>query len=220
MTEKPIRIYLTDDHKIVRDGIKSMLLGNKSIRVAGESGTGAGLLELMEKEIPDIVVLDLVLPDMSGVELTKILTSRYPAARILILSAEMDENIIVETIKNGAGGFLNKDVSGKEFIDAIMLVAEGECYFGQRISGIIYKSYINKIQHPGAPADTLQKLSEREKEIVNLLSEGLSFKEIGDRLFISPRTVENHKTNILEKLGLKNTIELVKYAIKQGIISL
>lgn len=220
MAEKTIRIYLTDDHKIVRDGIKSMLLGNKNIRITGESGTGAGLLELMEKGIPDIVVLDLVLPDMSGVELTKILTSRYPAARILILSAEMDENIIVETIKNGASGFLNKDVSGKEFIDAVMLVAEGECYFGQRISGIIYKSYTNKIQHPGIQTDTRQNLSEREKEIVSLLSEGLSFKEIGDKLFISPRTVENHKTNILEKLGLKNTIELVKYAIKKGIISL
>lgn len=218
MAEKQISIYLTDDHKIVRDGIKSMLIGNTDIHVTGESDTGSGLLELMEKKIPDIVVLDLALPDMNGVELTKILTAKYPAARILILSAEMDENVIINTIKNGACGFLNKDVSGREFIDALRLVAEGECYFGQRISGIIYKSYINKIQHPQSPADVTQNISDREKEIICLLSEGLSFKEVGEKLCISPRTVENHKTNILEKLGLKNTIELVKFAIKHGII--
>ncbi|MBN1414927.1 MAG: response regulator transcription factor [Bacteroidales bacterium] len=216
--EQQITIYLIDDHKIVRDGVKSLLMGEKNIVVTGESDTGSGLLNLMKKGIPDIIVLDLALPDISGVALTKSVSTLYPDAKIIILTAEMDENIIVETIKNGACGFLNKDVSGKEFIDALKLVSEGECYFGQRVSGIIYKSYINKIQKPGADTSGLQRISAREREIITLLSEGLSFKEVGEKLCISPRTVENHKTNILEKLGLKNTIELVKFAIKQGII--
>lgn len=218
--DKQISLFITDDHKIVRDGIKSMLIATPGIKVKGEAGSGGELLELMKKSTPDILVLDLVLPDISGVELTKQISTLWPEVRILILTAEMEEQIIIETIKNGACGFLNKDISGREFIDALLRIAEGECYFGQRISSVIYQSYINKIQHPDKPALITETLSQREKEIIELLSDGLSFKEIGERLYISPRTVENHKSNILDKLQLNNTIELVKFAIKHGIISL
>jgi DNA-binding NarL/FixJ family response regulator len=214
-----VSIYLVDDHKIVRDGIKSLLIGNKCIRVAGEANNGKELLSLLERELPDIVVLDLALPDIHGIELTKTITEQYPSVKILILTAEINENVILETIKNGACGFLNKDISSDEFIDALLLVSDGECYFGQRVSGIIYKSYIKKVQNP-LGNELTKSLSEREKEIICLLSEGLSFKETGDKLCLSPRTVENHKTRILEKLDLKNTIELVKYAIKHELISL
>lgn len=218
--DKTINIFITDDHKIVRDGIRSMLIANRNIKVTGEAGTGRELLGLLERNTPDIIVLDLVLPDISGVELTGQISKRWPAVKILILTAEMDEQVIVETIKNGASGFLNKDISGKEFIDALFRIFEGECYFGQRISSIIYQSYINKIQQPDKQLSVTEILSEREKEIIGLLSDGLSFRQIGEKLYISPRTVENHKNNILEKLHLNNTIELVKFAIKHGIISL
>ncbi len=217
--KNPINLCLVDDHKIVRDGIKSLLIGNKCIRVSSEAGCGKELLDLIQIKLPDIVVLDLILPDIHGVELTKKITEQYPSVKILILTAEINEETILETIKNGACGFLNKDISANEFIDAIMQVSEGECYFGQRVSSIIYKSYIKKVQNSSG-SNVSQSLSEREKEIVCLLSEGLSFKEIGDRLCISPRTVENHKTRILDKLDLKNTIELVKYAIRNNLISL
>lgn len=216
---KVLDIFLVDDHKIVRDGIKSLLIGNKSIQVSGEANNGNELLDLLKINQPDIVVLDLVLPDIHGVELTKTITKQYPSVKILILTAEMEEDIILETIKNGACGFLNKDIASDEFIDALILVSEGECYFGQRVSGIIYKSYINKVQNPVSNNST-PTLSDREMEIISLLSDGLSFKEIGNRLYISPRTVENHKARILDKLELKNTIELVKYAIKNNLISL
>ncbi len=217
--DNTINIYLVDDHKIVRDGIKSLLIGNRNIRVIGEAPNGSELLKLLKQKVPDVVVLDLVLPDISGVELTKTITSEYPCAKTLILTAEMEEAIILETVKNGASGFLNKDVAANEFIDALQLISEGESYFGQRISGIIFKSYMQKVQSkPGN--DKKQFLSEREKEVIVLLSDGLSFKEIGEKLCISPRTVENHKSRILEKLELKNTIELVKYAIKNNLISI
>ncbi|MBN1951582.1 MAG: response regulator transcription factor [Bacteroidales bacterium] len=218
--EKQLTLFITDDHKIIRDGIKSMLVAHRYIRVTGESGTGQELLDQLKERQPDILILDLVLPDISGVELTRQISKLYPDIRILILTAEMDESTIIETIKNGASGFLNKDISGREFVDAIKRIAEGECYFGQRISGIIYQSYMNKIQNPASVPSVTETLSEREKEIISLLSEGMSFKEVGERLFISPRTVENHKNNILEKLSLRNTIELVKFAIKHGIIIL
>lgn len=214
-----INIFLVDDHKIVRDGIKSLLIGNRNIRVIGEAQNGAELLNLLEQQVPDIVVLDLVMPDISGVELTKTITSEYPSAKTLILTAEMEEAIILETVKNGASGFLNKDVAANEFIEALQLISEGESYFGQRISGIIFKSYMQKVQN-NSVNDKKQILSEREKEVIACLSDGLSFKEIGEKLYISPRTVENHRSRILEKLGLKNTVELVKYAIKNNLISL
>ncbi|MBN2611686.1 MAG: response regulator transcription factor [Bacteroidales bacterium] len=218
--DKPISIFVTDDHKIVRDGIRSMLFANRDIKVTGEAGTGRELLGLLERNTPDIIVLDLVLPDISGAELAGQISIRWPGVKILILTAEMDEQVIVETIKNGASGFLNKDISGKEFVDALLRISEGECYFGQRISSIIYQSYINKIQQPDKQLSVTEMLSEREKEIIGMLSDGLSFRQIGEKLYISPRTVENHKNNILEKLHLNNTIELVKFAIKHGIISL
>jgi DNA-binding NarL/FixJ family response regulator len=220
MEEKLIKIFIIDDHKIVRDGLRSLIIPCRNIRIVGETSTGKGLLVLLEKELPDVVILDLVLPDISGLDLIKIISEKYPCIKILILTAEMDEDIIMTTIKNGASGFLNKDVSAKEFIKAVQLVAEGESYFGQRISGIIYKSYINKVQNYNEKNSKCPALSERETEIVLLLSEGLTFKDIAAKLFISPRTVENHKTNILEKLGLKNTIELVRYAIKENILKL
>jgi DNA-binding NarL/FixJ family response regulator len=213
-----IKLVLTDDHKIVRDGIRAMLLSNKDIRIIGETGTGRELLELLTKLTPDILVLDLILPDITGIELSKQITRNYPSIKILVLSSEIDEETITSTIKNGAFGYLNKDVSGKEFVEAIYSVYNGENYFGQKVSHIIYKSYIRKVKSPGQPEPV--KLTGREREIIQHLSEGLSFKETGDKLCISPRTVENHKNNILEKLGLRNTIELVKYAIKENIIQI
>ncbi|HCT70777.1 MAG TPA: DNA-binding response regulator, partial [Bacteroidales bacterium] len=140
-------------------------------------------------------------------------------SRILVLTAEMDEEIICTSLERGADGFMNKDASGDELLRAMDAVVQGEPYFGQNLSSVIYRSYKRKINELkniyGMPA-----LTDREREIIQALGDGLSFKEIGARLFISPRTVENHKTNILEKLGLKNTIELVKYAIRHKIILL
>ncbi len=214
-----IKIGIVDDHKIVRDGLKAIFLGNKKIKIKLEADSGAALMDMLEEIKIDILILDLSLPDTQGVDLIFPILSKYPNIRILILTASMDEETICEAVKLGALGFLHKDTSSEELVQAIELVNSGEPYFGQKISNIIYKSYTEKIKE--ANDNSLKhNISEREIEVLTLLSEGLGFKEIAERLFISPRTVENHKNNILQKLGLKNTIELLRYAIKNKIIEI
>ena len=214
-----IKIAIVDDHKIVRDGIKAILIGNKKIKLAFESDSGAHLLETLKTNSPDVIILDLTLPDTQGIDLISPILHTYPGIKILILTASMDEEVICEAVKLGALGFLNKDTSSDELLQAIELVSSGEPYFGQKISNIIYKSYSEKLKETTNP-HLKHQVSERETEVITLLSEGFSFKEIADRLFISPRTVENHKNNILQKLGLKNTIELLRYAIKNKIVEI
>jgi DNA-binding NarL/FixJ family response regulator len=216
---KTIRLGVIDDHRIVRDGIKAILLGKKNIKLVFESENGKSLLEFLKENSLDLILLDLSLPDVHGMELVSPVISACPDIKIVILTASMDEESICESVKLGAHGFLHKDTSSEELIKAIELVCEGEPYFGQRISNIIYKSYTHKLKESNK-LNEKPSLSEREKEIVTLLSEGLSFKEIADKLFISPRTVENHRNNILQKLELRNTIEVLRYALKNKIIEL
>jgi len=214
-----IKVAVVDDHKIVRDGIKAILLGNKKIKFVFDTDSGLDLLDLLKSNPIDVLLLDLSLPDVPGVNLIQPVLRSLPNTKILILTACMNEEIICECVKLGVLGFLNKDVSAEELIEAIEEVYSGEPYFGQKISNIIYKSYTEKVKDSSS-LPLKPNISEREKEIISLLSEGLSFKEIANRLFISPRTVENHKNNILLKLKLKNSIELLKYAIKNKIIEI
>lgn len=214
-----IKVAVVDDHKIVRDGIRAILLGNKKIKFVFDTDSGLDLLDLLKSNPIDVLLLDLSLPDVPGVNLIQPVLRSFPNTKILILTACMNEEIICECVKLGVLGFLNKDVSAEELIEAIEEVYSGEPYFGQKISNIIYKSYTEKVKDSSS-LPLKPNISEREKEIISLLSEGLSFKEIANRLFISPRTVENHKNNILLKLKLKNSIELLKYAIKNKIIEI
>jgi len=214
-----IKVAVVDDHKIVRDGIRAILLGNKKIKFVFDTDSGLDLLDLLKSNPVDVLLLDLSLPDVPGVNLIQPVLCSFPNTKILILTACMNEETICECVKLGVLGFLNKDVSAEELIEAIEEVYSGEPYFGQKISNIIYKSYTEKVKDSSS-LPLKPNISEREKEIISLLSEGLSFKEIANRLFISPRTVENHKNNILLKLKLKNSIELLKYAIKNKIIEI
>lgn len=213
-----IKLIIADDHQIVRAGIKALLLGHHDIAVVGEAANGRSLLEKISNTSADVLLLDLVFPDGSGIDLIRPVHQLAPELKILVLSAEMEEEVVCEAISKGAIGFLHKDASAGELINAICCVSNEEPYFGQCISGIIYKSYTKRLQDKTKPSG--QIISLREKQIINLLAEGLSFKEVADRLFISPRTVENHKNNILQKLGLKNTIALLRYAFKNKIIEL
>ncbi len=215
----PITLVVVDDHQKVRDGIKAMLLCNKDIKIIGEAANCSELDEQLRDKQPDVIVLDISLPGKSGVEITKELMDKNPGTKILILTANTDEQSILDTIKGGASGFLNKDTLKEEFIEAIVSVHRGEGYFGEKLTKIIYKSYIQHVKSIGEKGKE-SGLTEREVQIVKLFSDGLSSKEVADALFLSPRTVESHKTNILEKLNLRNNVELVKYAIKQGIIEL
>lgn len=210
------KIAIVDDHRIVRDGIRAMLTGSTEFELVYEASNGSEMKLIPKSIVPDIVLLDIGLPDISGLELIAFIRETA-GSKILILTAEMEENSICEAVEKGADGFLHKDASGEELISAMNIISGGEPYFGQNLSSIVYRSFKRKIKDLNA-IHNMPALTERELEIIRELGEGLSFKEIGNKLFISPRTVENHKNNILEKLELKNTIELVKYAIKHKII--
>ena len=214
-------IAIIDDHKIVREGLKSMLMENHSIQVIAEGANGDDLLEILKVQTPTLIIMDISMPGKSGIELTEYLTAHHPQIKVLILTTNSDEESIIAAIEAGANGFLHKDCSVKELFNAIELISAGEGYFSENITGIIYKSYINRIQYDNNYKQTNQKtLSEREVEIIKLFAEGLSYKEIANQLNLSTKTIESHKNNILQKLELSTTIDLVKYAIKNKIIRL
>ena len=214
----PIKVAIVDDHRIIRDGVKAILAGNPDIELIFEAASGAELMAIADNIRPDLVLLDIGLPDISGIELISFVREKLNS-RVMILTAEMEEDLICNAVEKGADGFMNKDCSGDELLTAIQTIMDGEAYFGRNLSSIVYRSFKKKVNELNNVSN-MPVLTDRERQIIQEFSDGLSFKEIGNKLFISPRTVENHKNNILEKLGLRNTIELVKYAIKHKIIVL
>ena len=215
-----IRIILTEDHQILRDGVKA-LITSENIEIIGEASTGAELLMLLEKSQPDIILMDISLPDTSGIELTRIIVSRYPTVRVLILSMYTDESFINQAIKAGAKGYLHKNTTREEMLDAIETVYSGKDFYSESISKIILKSYIDKAKmNVDEVVNPHEVLSKREIEILIMFAEGYINKEIADRLFISIRTVESHKNHIMQKLNLKTQVELVKYAIRHNMINI
>jgi DNA-binding NarL/FixJ family response regulator len=215
-----IRIILTEDHQILRDGIKA-LIASENIEIAGEASSGAELWQLLEANQPDIILMDISLPDTSGIELTRMITERYPAIKVLILSMYTEENFINQAIKSGAKGYLHKNTTREEMLVAIDTVYSGTDFYSDNISKIILKSYISKakmnVEEINNPHEILSK---REIEILVMFAEGFINKEIADKLFISIRTVESHKNHIMQKLNLKTQVELVKYAIRHNLINI
>lgn len=216
----PIRIMLTEDHQILRDGVKA-LIASENIEITGEASSGMEMWKLLETAQPDIILMDISLPDVSGIELTKLLSERYPSIKVLILSMFTDENFINQAIKAGAKGYLHKNTTREEMLIAIDTVYSGNDFYSDNISKIILKSYIEKAKlNSEEVLDPHEVLSKREIEILKMFAEGFINKEIADRLFISIRTVESHKNHIMQKLNLKTQVELVKYAIRHNLINI
>ncbi len=215
-----IKIILTEDHQLLRDGIKA-LIASENIEIVGEASTGEGLWKLMESVLPDIILMDISLPDISGIELTREMSERYPEVKVLILSMFTDESFINQAIKAGAKGYLHKNTTREEMLVAIDTVYSGSEFYSDNISKIILKSYIDKAKKNGEDnSNPHEILSKREIEILKMFAEGFINKEIADRLFISIRTVESHKNHIMQKLNLKTQVELVKYAIRHNLINI
>jgi len=211
-----IKVFIVDDHKIVRDGIFMLLIGSSEIRPVGEAENGAQLFEKLKTIAPDILLLDISLPGMSGIEISKLIAKNYPAIKVLIMSRNTDKNTILSAIKSGVKGFLSKDTSKEELAKAIQSVHEGNEYFETSISKTVFNSLVKNANDVEAPST----LTKREKEVAIHISDGLSYKEIGAKMFISARTVESHRNHILSKLELKTTIDLVKYVVKNQLIDL
>lgn len=214
------KIILADDHQIFRDGIRALISDEKNFEVIGEASDGEELLSLLKTNKPDIIVLDITMPNISGIELTKIITEQYPDINILILSMHKNEEFVVHAMINGAKGYLPKDTSRKELLDAINSIINGEEYLGKLISSSILKSYIKKSFTGFDRLDKEEQLTAREIEIIGLIGKGFSNKEIAEKLFISVRTVDSHKNHIMCKLKLRTTAELIIYGIKNKIIEI
>lgn len=217
-----IKILVVDDHSLVRDGIVAMLESCADFEVIGEASDGEEAINKAYLMMPDLILMDIMLPGMNGVEAAKIIKNKLKEIKILFLSMEVSEEFLNEIIKIGAEGYVLKDIRKNELSGAVRMAISGNQYFSKGISDLVFRRYreINSGEVPAKQAPASAKLTEREIEVVKMLSLGLSKKEIADKLFISPRTIDAHRSNIMEKLELKSTVDLVKYAIRQQIIEL
>ena len=213
MSEK-IKVVLADDHSVVRKGIKMLISGDESIEILGEAASGTEALQMVKSMWPNIIITDISMPGMSGIELAEKIKTEYPSTKVLVLSTHNDEEYILRSFEAGALGYLPKDTEEDEFLAAIKTVADGDVYYTNEVSNILTKSLIKQKRS----FDDTRDLTEREKEILKLIVEGLSNKEIGDKLFISVRTVDTHRRNIMDKIEAKNTAELVRKAIEDKLI--
>ncbi len=216
-----IKIILVDDHQIVRDGIKALLSDTSYINIIGEAKSAYEFFDLLKIETPDVVLLDISLPKMSGIEVSKILSAEFPEIKKLMLSMYVSEDFIFNALKSGIDGYLPKNTTQEELLFAIKEVYEGREYFNKSISDTILKSYVKNAKYGNTVSDNnLGSLTKREHEILFYVVEGLSNPKIAEILSISVRTVETHKTSILRKLDLHSIVDLVKFAIKNNIIEL
>jgi DNA-binding NarL/FixJ family response regulator len=216
-----ISLVIVDDHQVVIDGLKVLLMSAGDIKVIGSANNGSQLFKILKNKEPDIIILDLVLPQTSGIDVLKQLQKSYQKIKIIVYTGNTPEDMIVEALENGALGILPKNSSQEELINAIRAVSQGYQYFGEKITHSIIRTFIHrsrsKSRYSEIPPETLTK---REQEIVKLFAEGHTYKEIAYKLNISTHTVESHKVNILNKLNLKTIIDLVKYAIKYKFIEI
>jgi DNA-binding NarL/FixJ family response regulator len=213
-----IKIILVDDHQLVRDGIKALLNGIPDIDIIGEASGASELFSELENMRPDLLIMDISLPGISGIEITKKICKDYTGISVLMLSMYNSEEFILNSLKSGARGYLPKNTSRDELLEAIYTIKKGEVFFSDSISKVMLKSYIKRATDDDQTTDkTKAVLTSREIEILKLYVDGLINKEISDKLDISIRTVETHKNHMMKKLGLKSTVELVKFAIRNKI---
>jgi len=209
-----INVVLVDDHKLFRDGLKSLLLKHDDIQIVGEFGNADDLLSQLEQLHAHIIITDISMPGMNGIELTQHLAKQAPCLKTIILSMHNNKDFIMSAMEAGAKAYLPKDIAGEELSEAIYEVSKGHEYFNPVISNIIMRSLMRDNKQDEKHGD----LTKRETEVLKLVADGYMNKEVADQLHISVRTVDCHKNNIMGKLKLNTTAELVKYAIKNHII--
>ena len=209
-----LKIMIVDDHKILRDGLRNMIEKYPNFKVVGEATDGREALKLSQSLKPDVVIMDVAMEGLNGVEATRQIVQQSPEIKIIGLSMHSNKQFILGMFKAGAYGYLLKDSDSSELIEAIKKVAQNKKYISQRISGAI----VDELISPTRKEET--ELSQREKEILQLIAEGKSSKEIADILFVSSKTVDSHRKNIMDKLELYNIPDLTKYAIKTGLTTL
>jgi two-component system response regulator NreC len=215
---KRIRIMLADDHVVMRRGLRALLERQPGLEVVAEATDGAEAVELALKEKPDVAVIDIGMPNLNGIEAARRITDKLPGTAVVILSMHSDESYVLRTLKAGARGYLLKDSPETDLINAIQAVHQGKAFFSPAISKMLVEDYMRQMRQRGVE-DSYELLTPREREILQLMGEGKSNKEIAARLDLSLYTVETHRSNMLEKLNLHSTAELILYAVRKGIVS-
>ncbi|GAB4055279.1 response regulator transcription factor [Catellatospora paridis] len=210
-----VDVMVVDDHPMWRDGVARDLT-DAGYTVVAAVGEGAQAVRIGPSVRPDVVVLDLQLPDLSGVEVIRGLVAALPQVRVLVLSASGEQQDVLDAVKAGAAGYLLKSAAREEFLDAVRRTAEGDAVFTAGLAGLVLGEYRRLAAAPGDGPDA-PRLSERETEVLRLVAKGLTYRQIAERLTLSHRTVQNHVQNTLGKLQLHNRVELVRYAIEQGL---
>ena len=215
---KQIRILLADDHNVMRRGLRLLLERQPGFTVVAEAADGRQALEQAEAAKPDVVVLDIAMPNLGGIEAAQRISALLPQAAIVVLSMHSDEAYVLRALKAGVKGYLLKDSAETDLIDAIKAVHEGKAFFSPEISRMLVEDYMREIQTRRAQ-DSYELLTSREREILQLLAEGKSNKDIAAALNLSPYTVETHRRNLQDKLNLHSLPELILYALRKGVIS-
>ncbi|NQU84138.1 MAG: response regulator transcription factor [Mariniphaga sp.] len=213
-----IKVLIVDDHKIMREGLRFLLKDKPNITVVGEAENGREAQGLVTKLQPDIVIMDIAMPDLNGMEATKMILNENPNTRIIALSSHSGKEFVTGMFKAGASGYLLKDCAFDELFDAIKAVHAKHTYLSREISDVLVREYVTSIH--SAVQEGLEELSTREKEVLQLIAEGNSTKQIAELLFISVKTVESHRKKIMQKLNMFTVSELTKHAIRIGLTSL
>ena len=212
MSDRVINILLADDHTIVRQGLKLILSAHSDLHVVGEAANGKEAVELAAKLKPDIVLLDVAMPELNGMEATRKMVEANPRLRVLILSMHKEAVYVRETLRAGARGYILKDAIDTELLNAVRSVARGDGYISPAVSGALLSDYRKDVTDP------VDLLSPREREVLQLIAEGKTNKEIATKLNLSVYTVDSHRGKIMEKLNLHSTGELVRFAMKRGLV--
>jgi len=211
-----IRILLADDHAILRDGLRALLEQQEDMRVVAEAGDGREAVRLAAEVEPDVVVIDIGMPELNGVEAAKRITAAGSKARVVALSMHGDRRYVVEMLRAGATGYVLKDSAGQELVDGIRQAIAGRVFLGTGVADVVVSEVLRGLDGTGPQRHVL---SDREREVLQLLAEGASTREIASKLFVSVKTVETHRANIMRKLGLRTVADLTKYAIREGLTS-
>jgi len=217
-----IRVLLVDDHKILRDGLKSMLAKEVDIEVVGEVENGREALEFVAASEPHVVVMDIGMAELNGIDACRELTGSHPAIRVVALSMHSDRRYVSEMLAAGATGYLLKDSAFDELATAIRMAAEGRTFLSPGVAGIVVEDYVRRVSGNGAdsPTQSGRALSAREREVLQLIAAGASTKEAAASLHLSVKTIETHRRQIMDKLGIYNLAGLIKYAVREGLASL
>ncbi len=209
-----INVLLVDDHKIIRDGLSAILQTEGDICIVAEAGSGQEALDKVKQSAPDVVVMDLTLPDMGGVQVTRRILAEYPKVKVLVLTMLLDDNCVFESLEAGARGYLVKDCAAEELVVAIRFISQGKPYFCTGAQEIMMRKCLPGATDSGNPA-----LTKRETEVLQLTAQGLNTKEIAFQLGVSIKMIEVHRMNLRKKLGFHSIAQLTTYALKKGLIT-